>query len=192
MACVLHWEHPGRLSVYLPLALGTRRQSHYKEVSMPTSKSNNGIPNGASFDPTVTIELRFAFLNVKCFSDFSLSLPVCTIYCLYALPIDFMWHRLFMDLLSNGWLGALSKSNRIAMFFLSYTKSTQSFAFIFTRARFAFHGVHSAGDRICWKLVLQSIKKAKRVWCEKCAPDASCAGNAAHFLTHWLAGREGN
>ena len=127
-----------------------------KVMSLKT-KSNNGIPNGASFDTAVTIELRFALLNVKCFSDFLLPLPACTIYCLHALPIDFMWHRLFMDMLGNGGLGALSKSNRIAMFLLSYTKRTQSFAYIFTRARFAFHRVHGAGDRICWKSDLPSI-----------------------------------
>ena len=102
IACVLLWEHPQRLGVYLLLAHGTQRQSHHKVVSRPTPKSNKGIPNGASFDTTVTIELRFALLNVKCFSDFSLPLPACTIYCLHALPIDFMWHRLFMDMLSNG------------------------------------------------------------------------------------------
>ena len=37
-----------------------------------------------------------------------------------------------------------------------------------------------------WKSVLRSIKGTKRVWCEKCAPNASCAGNAAHFLTKTL------
>ena len=116
IACVLLWEHPWRLGVYLLLAHGTRRQSHLK--CRPTPKSNNGILNGASFDTTVTIELRFALLNVKCFSDFSLPLPECTIYCLHALPIKFMWHQLFMDMLGNGWLGALSKSNRVAMFLL--------------------------------------------------------------------------
>ena len=148
-ACVLLWEHPRRLGVYLLLAHGTGRQFHNKVVSRPATKSDNGIPNGASFDTAVTIELRFALLNVKCFSDFSLPLPVCMIDCLHALPIDFMWHRLFMDMLGNGWLGALSKSNRIAMFLLLYTKRMQSFAYILTRARLAFHGVHSAGDRIC-------------------------------------------
>ena len=100
--CVLLWEHPGRLGVYLLLAHGARRPSHHTVVSRLTPKSNNGIPNGASLDTAVTIELRFALLNVKCFSDFSLPLPACTIYCLHALPIDFMWHRLFMDMLDNG------------------------------------------------------------------------------------------
>ena len=57
------------------------------------------------------IDLRFGLLNVKCFSNFSLPLPGCTIYCLHSLPIDFMWHRLFMDMLGNGWLGILPKSN---------------------------------------------------------------------------------
>ena len=136
---------------------GTWRLSHHKVVSRPTPKSNNGIPNGASCDTAVTIELRFALLNVKCFSDFRLPLPACTIYCLHVLPVDFMWYRLFMDMLGNCCLGALSKSNRIAMFLLSYMKHTQSLAYIFTRARFAFHGVHSAGDRICWKSVLRCI-----------------------------------
>ena len=72
-------EHPRRLDVYLLLAHGTRRQSHHKVVSRPTPKSNNGIPNGASFDTAITIELRFALLNVKCFSDFSLPLP-CSVH----------------------------------------------------------------------------------------------------------------
>ena len=155
IACVLLWEHPRRLGVYLLLAHGSRRQFHHIVVFRPTPKSNNGIPNGASFDTAETIELQFALLNVKCFPDFSFPLPVCMIYCLHALPIDFMWYWLFMDMLGNGWLGARSKSNRIAMFLLSYTKRTQGFAYIFTRARFAFHGVHGAGDRICWKSVLQ-------------------------------------
>ena len=146
--------------VYLQQAHRTRRQSHHKGVSSPTPKSNNGIPNGASFDTAITTELPFALLNVKCFSDFSLPLPACTIYCLHALPIDFMWHQLFMDMLGNGGLGALSECNRITMFLLSYTLRKQSFAYIFTRARFAFHKVHSAGDRICWKSVLQSINRA--------------------------------
>ena len=138
IASVLLWEHLGQLGVYLLLACGTRRQSHHKVVSRPTS--NNGIPNGASFDTAVTIELRFALFDVKCFSHFSLPLPACTIYCLHALPIDVIWHRLFMNMLGNGWLGALSKSNRIAMFLLLSTSRTQSFAYMFTRARFAFHG----------------------------------------------------
>ena len=69
IACVLLWEHPRRLGVYLLLAHGTRRQSHHKVVSRPTPKSNGGIPNGASFDTAVTTELRFALLTVKCFSD---------------------------------------------------------------------------------------------------------------------------
>ena len=175
IACVLLWEHLGQLGVYLLLAHGTRRQSHHKVVSRPTPKSNDGISNGASFDTAVTIKWRFALLNVKCFSDFSLPLPACTISCLHALPIDFIWHRLFMDTLGNGWLGALSKSNRIAMFLLSYTQRTPSFAYIFTRARFAFHRVHGAGNRICWKSVLRCIKRAQGVWCVKCAPDASRA-----------------
>ena len=67
IACVLLWEYPRRLGVYLLLAHETRRQSHHKVVSRPTPKSNNGIPNGASFNTTVTIELWFALLNVKCF-----------------------------------------------------------------------------------------------------------------------------
>ena len=97
IACVLLWEHTGRLGVYLLLhAHATRRQSHHKAVSRPTPKSNNGMPNGASFDTAVTIELRFALLNVKCFSEFPLPLPACTISCLHALPIDFMWLRLVM------------------------------------------------------------------------------------------------
>ena len=74
-ACVLLSKHPGRLGVYLLLAHETRRQSHAKVVSKPTPKSNNGILNGASLDTAITIELRFALLNVKCFSDFSLPLP---------------------------------------------------------------------------------------------------------------------
>ena len=101
IACVLLWEHPRRLCVYLLLAHGNRRQSHHKVVSRPTPKSNNGFPNTASFDSAVTIDLRFALLNVKCFTDFSLPFPASTIYCLHALPIAFMWHRLFMDMLSN-------------------------------------------------------------------------------------------
>ena len=120
IACVLLWEHLQRLSVYLLLAHGTRRQSHHKVVSGPTKNQKNGIPNGASFHTAVTIELRFALLNVKCFSDFSLPLPACTIYCLHTLPIDFMWHRLVMDMLGNDRLGALSKSNRAAMSLLLY------------------------------------------------------------------------
>ena len=98
-----------------------------KVVSRPTPKSNNGIPNGAWIDTAVTIKLRFALLNVKYFSDFSLPLPACTTYCLHALRIDFMWHRLFLDMLGNGCLGALSLFNRIAMFLLLYTKRTQFF-----------------------------------------------------------------
>ena len=89
-------------------------------------------------------------------------------------------------------LEPLSKSNRIAMFLLSYTKRTQSFAYIFTRARFAFHRVHVAGDRICWKSFLGCIKRAQRVWCEKCAPSTSCAGNAAHFLIQTINKRNAN
>ena len=69
IACVLLWEHPRQLGVCLVLAHGTRRQSHHKVASRKTPKSNNGIPNGASFNTAVTIELRFALLNVKCFSD---------------------------------------------------------------------------------------------------------------------------
>ena len=61
--------------IYLLVAHGTRRKPHHKVVSRQTPKSNNGIPNGASFDTAITIELRFALLNVKCFSDFSLPLP---------------------------------------------------------------------------------------------------------------------
>ena len=80
IACVLLWEHPRRLCVYLLLAHGNRRQSHHKVVFRPTPKSNNGFPNPASFDSAVTIDLRFALLNVNFFSDFSLSLPACTIY----------------------------------------------------------------------------------------------------------------
>ena len=102
MACVLLEQHPGRLGVYPLLAHETRRQSHYKVVSRPTPKSNNVIPNGASFDTTVTIDLQFAPWNVKCFSDFPLPIPMCTIYSPHALPIDFMWHGLFMDMLGNG------------------------------------------------------------------------------------------
>ena len=105
-ACVLLWENPGWLSVYLLLAHGTRRHSHHKVVSRPTPTSDNGIPNGASFDTAVTIDLRLALLNVKCFSDFSLPPTTCTIYCLHALPIDFMWHRSVTDIIGNGWLGA--------------------------------------------------------------------------------------
>ena len=60
-----------RLGVYLLLAHGTGRQSHHKVVYRPTPKSTNGIPNGASFDTAVTIESRFALLNVKRFSDLS-------------------------------------------------------------------------------------------------------------------------
>ena len=127
--------------------------------------------------------LRFWMWNASLI--FSLPLPACTIYCLHALPIDFMWHRLFMDMLGNGWLGALSKSKRIATFLLSYTKHTQSFAYIFTRARFAFHRVHSAGDRICWKSVLLHIKRAKRVLCEKCAPNGSSIVRAVR-RAFWL------
>ena len=67
IACVLLWERPGRLVVYLLLVHGTRRQFHHKVVSRPTPKSNNGIPNGTSFDTAITIELRFALLNGKCF-----------------------------------------------------------------------------------------------------------------------------
>ena len=55
MACVLLWEHPQPLGVYLLLAHGTRRQSHHKVVYKPTPKSNNRIPNGASFDTAITI-----------------------------------------------------------------------------------------------------------------------------------------
>ena len=62
IACVLLWEHPGWLSVYLLLAHGTRRQSHHEVVSRLTPKSNSDIPNGASFDTAVTIELRFVLL----------------------------------------------------------------------------------------------------------------------------------
>ena len=58
IASVLLWELPGRLGLYLLLAHGTQRQSHHK-VSKPTPKLNNGIPNGASFDTAVTLELRF-------------------------------------------------------------------------------------------------------------------------------------
>ena len=70
IACVLLWGYPGWLGVYLLLTHGTRRQSHHTVVSRPTPKSNNGFPNGASFNTAVTIELQFALLNVKCFSDF--------------------------------------------------------------------------------------------------------------------------
>ena len=35
-ACVLLWEHPRRLGVYLLLAQGTRRQPHHKVGSRPT------------------------------------------------------------------------------------------------------------------------------------------------------------
>ena len=45
-------------------------RSHHKVVSRPTPKSNNGIPNGASLNTAITIDLRFGLLNVKCFSDF--------------------------------------------------------------------------------------------------------------------------
>ena len=163
ITCVLLWEHPGRLSVYLLLVHGTLRPSHHKAVSRPTPKSNNGIPNGASFDIAVTIELRFALLNVKCLSDFSLPLPACTIYCLHGLPIDFMWHRLFMDMLGNRWLGALSKSNRITMFLLSYTKCAQSFAYIFTRARFR-------STRRWWlcrrNFACATCTKEETLWCD--------------------------
>ena len=132
--------------------------------------------------------------TIECGTLLRLSLPnpTCTIFRHRALPSDFMWHQLVRDMLGNCWLGALSRSNRVAI------TNVPSFVHL-AHTTFCLHihqnmfcisqSTQHLWYRICWELVLRRIKITQRtqcVWCVKWAANASCAGDAAHFLTQTL------
>ena len=76
------------------------RETH--ERHLYKANTHNCIPNSASLDTSVPVDLRFALIDVKCFTDVPLPLLTCPVYDTQTRPVHLMRRLLIMDMLGNG------------------------------------------------------------------------------------------
>ena len=71
------------------------------EAFIQSQHSQNCIPNSASLDTSVQVDLRFALIDVKCFTDLALPLLTCPVYDTQTRPVHLMRRLLSTKRLVN-------------------------------------------------------------------------------------------